>query len=255
MSSRYLESLTWPEAEQALQQLPTVLIPLGARTKEHGRHLPLNNDWLIAEYLARRVAEACPVLVLPTVQYGHYPAFLDYPGSTSIRAEAFRDTIIDICLSLIPQGAKRFYVLNTGISTIAPLQAARASVAAHGARFEFTDTRLAFAALRRQVETQPAGSHADEIETSIMLYIAPDVVRMERAERDIHPERGEGGLRRDPRAQTGIHSPTGAYGDPTLATREKGQVLVEGMVEFLAAQVRALSVEHVRMAPATLQSG
>lgn len=255
MQSLYLDTLTWPEAEQALQSLPTVLVPLGARTKEHGHHLPLNNDWLIAEYLARRVADQCPVLVLPTLQYGHYPAFLEYPGSISIRAEAFRDTIIDICQSLAGQGAKRFYVLNTGISTIAPLATAREALRAQAIRLEYTDIRSAYAGLRRQVETQPAGTHADEIETSMMLYIAPTVVRIERATRDIHPDRGPGGLRRDPKAPTGIHSPTGAYGDPTLATVEKGKHLVEGMVSHLVSQVEGLSNEHVRRTPETLPSG
>jgi creatinine amidohydrolase len=255
MQSRYLDTLTWPEAEQALHELPTVLVPLGARTKEHGHHLPLNNDWLIAEYLARRVAAECPVVVLPTVQYAHYPAFLEYPGSISIRPDACRDTIIDICQSLAAQGAKRFYILNTGISTVAPLPAARQLLLAERVRMEFTDIRTAYAALRRQVETQPAGSHADEIETSMMLYIAPEVVRMERAARDIRPERGAGGLRRDPRAETGIHSPTGAYGDPTLATREKGELVVEGIVAHLVQQVLSLSAEHVRRTPETMPSG
>jgi creatinine amidohydrolase len=254
MESLYLDTLTWPEAEQALHHLPTVLVPLGARTKEHGHHLPLNNDWLIAEYLARRVAEQCPVLVLPTVQYGHYPAFLEYPGSISIRAEAFRHTIIDICQSLASQGAKRFYILNTGISTIAPLAAAREALTAQTIRMDYTDIRSAYTGLRRQVETQPAGTHADEIETSMMLYIAPTAVRLERATRDIHPDRGPGGLRRDPTATTGIHSPTGAYGDPTLATVEKGQHIVEGMVTFLVHQVQSLSNEHVRRTPTTLPS-
>jgi creatinine amidohydrolase len=255
MPSRYLDTLTWPEAEQALHELPTVLVPVGARTKEHGHHLPLNNDWLIAEYLARRVAEQCSVLVLPTVGYGYYPAFLEYPGSISVRSDAFRDTIIDICQSLKLQGAKRFYVLNTGISTIAPLDAARATLIAQGARFEFTDTRTAYAGLRRAVETQPAGTHADEIETSMMLYIAPEVVRMNLAQRDIHPERGAGGLRRDAKAQSGVYSPSGAYGDPTLATREKGETLVEGMVAYLVGQVKSLSSEHVRRVVETLPSG
>jgi creatinine amidohydrolase len=254
MQARFLETLTWPEAELALYQLPTVLLPLGARTKEHGHHLPLNTDWLIAEYLAKRVAEQCPVLVLPTLQYGYYPAFLEYSGSVSLRSDTCRDTLTEICQSLAQQGAKRFYILNTGVSTIKPLEAARAVIVAQGSRMEFTNITTAYAALRRQVETQPAGTHADEIETSMLLYIAPDVVRLDLAQRDIRPDRGPGGLTRDPKAETGIYSPTGAYGDPTLATVDKGKIIVEGMVQYLVEQVKALSAEHVRRAPATLPS-
>jgi creatinine amidohydrolase len=255
MQGRYLATMTWPEAERALGELPTVLLPLGASTKEHGHHLPLNNDFLIAEYLARRVAEECPVLVLPTLGYAHYPAFLEYPGSVSIRADACRDTVTDICQSLALQGAKRFYILNTGISTQKPLEAARQTLNARGSRMEFTNLVAAYAALRRQVETQPGGTHADEIETSMMLYIAPHVVHLERAQRDIHPDRGPGGLTRNAQAKAGIYSPTGAYGDPTLATAAKGQIVVEGMVQYLVEQVRALSAEHVRRIPETLPSG
>ena len=253
--SRYLEELTWPEAERALLELPTVLLPLGARTKEHGRHLPLNNDWLLAEYLARRVATECSVLVLPTVQYGYYPAFLEYPGSVSVRADVFRDVVIDICQSLIPHGARRFYVLNTGISTIAPLQAARTSITQRGVLFELTDIRTEYAPLRRGIETQAAGTHADELETSMMLYIAPDIVRLHLAERDIHPDLGPGGLRRDPAATTGVYSPSGAYGDPTLATRDKGQRLVEGMVAHLVQTVRRLSTRTVPTPAASPAAG
>ena len=162
--------------------------------------------------------------------------------------------MIDICESLARQGAKRFYVLNTGISTIKPLEAARSAVVAQGSRLEFTDIRTAYAALRHAVETQPAGTHADEIETSMMLYLAPEVVRMDKAARDIHPDRGPGGLTKDEKAEQGVYSPTGAYGDPTLATVEKGQILVEGMVQYLVEQIRTLSSEHVRRAPATLPS-
>ena len=52
--SVWIEDLTWVEAEEALKEYEVVMIPLGARTKEHGLHLPLNNDWIMAEYLAAR---------------------------------------------------------------------------------------------------------------------------------------------------------------------------------------------------------
>src|SRR5476651_2585569 len=121
----FIESLAWPEAEAALKSVGTIVVPVGARCKEHGLHLPLNTDWIIAEYLARRIAEQCRVVVLPTVQYGYYPAFVEYPGSVSIGEATFRDCIVDICRSFAGHGAKRFYVLNTGLSTIRPLKSAQ----------------------------------------------------------------------------------------------------------------------------------
>ena len=237
MRGCYVEDLTWPEAETAIRDHPTVVLPLGAATKEHGLHLPLSNDKRIAEYLARRVAETCPVLVLPVLAYGFYPAFVEYPGSVSIRPEAFRDTVVDVCLSYARHGSQRFYVLNTGISTLKPLEEARAILSDRSIEMSYMDLTRDFGSLMQEVETHPAGSHADEIETSVMLYIAPEVVKPERAEPDVHERKGAGPFTRDPNATTGLYSPTGAYGDPTLASREKGERIVEGVVAFLVERL------------------
>ena len=191
------------------------------------------------------------MLVLPTLQYGHYPAFLEYPGSISVRAEACRDTVIDICQSLASQGAKRFYVLNTGISTIKPLEAARSVIVARGFRMEYTDIRTAYAALRRQVETQPAGTHADEIETSMMLYIAPDS-RPPRPRRTRHPPRPR--PRRPhprPRRRNRRLLPDGRLRRPHPRHPRKGQHLVEGMVQYLVETLRRISAESVPALPPT----
>jgi len=112
-----IENLTWIEAEEILKEYDVVLIPLGARTKEHGPHLPLNTDWILAEYLAERVANEVPVVLMPTIQYGYYPSFLEYPGSVSLKLETFKEMLKDICISMSRYGVKKFYVLNTGVST------------------------------------------------------------------------------------------------------------------------------------------
>jgi creatinine amidohydrolase len=224
----FIEHLTWVEVEAALKGFDTLLLPVGARCKEHGPHLPLNTDFLFAEYLAGRVAEACRVMVAPTVPYGFYPAFVEYPGSAHVRAEAFPDTIVDVCGSFLRHGLRKFYVLNTGISTMAPLAEAKELLARDGARLEYSDLRALGAAARKSVERQPHGTHADEIETSIMLYVAPQVVRLDRARPELAPD-SRGGLTRDP-DRPGVYSPTGSWGDPTLATVEKGRLVTEAVV-------------------------
>ena len=95
-----LEDLTWVEAEKALKEYEVVMIALGARTKEHGPHLLLKNDYVMAEELKKSVMEKVPVAVLPTLQYGYYPSFLEYPGSVSLSAETFKNIVVDICLSI-----------------------------------------------------------------------------------------------------------------------------------------------------------
>ena len=68
-----------------------VVIPLGAEAKEHGPQLRLKNDFVLAEYYADRMMKASKVVVYPTMNYGFYPAFVDYPGSTTLRDRARHD--------------------------------------------------------------------------------------------------------------------------------------------------------------------
>lgn len=235
-----LRHLRWDEAERVLPRLPVAVLPVGAFTKEHGLHLPLDTDARTAEHFAQALAARCAVLVLPVLGYGHYPAFLEYPGSVSIRAAAFRDTVIDIARSLAAHGTRALYVLNTGLSTRPPLGEARAALAAEGFPVEFTDWEAASSAVRAQVQTQERGTHADELETSLLLQIAPDVVRMEHARWDAHESAGPGGLTRIADSGRGLYSPTGAYGDPTRATREKGRLLEGAILQHLIGEIETL---------------
>jgi len=233
----YLSSMTWDEAEEALRRRPVAMLPLGAAAKEHGLHLPLDNDAILADHLAARVAERVDVIVLPTLTYGYYPAFVEYPGSIHLEASTHQALIVDIARSMARHGCRRLYVLNTGISTCHPLEAARVALAEEDIRLAYT--RLdAITDVERGLQEQEGGSHADELETSMMLACAPQVVRMERARKDYAP--GRGPLTRVA-GGPGVYSPTGAWGDPTLATAEKGRVLLDALVAHVVASVRELA--------------
>jgi creatinine amidohydrolase len=239
VASVALENLAWPDAENALKNYPVVLLAVGARTKEHGPHLPLKTDYVMAEYLKDRVAREVPVVVLPTLEYGYYPSFLEYPGSVSVGADTFKDTVVDICRSISRHGPRRFYALNTGISTLAPLQAASEELAGSGVTMRFLNLLETDKLLPPGLLKQEGGTHADEAETSMMLYIAPELVDMSKAVKDFDARPGRKGLTRDPKG-AGTYSPTGSWGDPTLATKEKGRVIVEATVAEIVRQVREL---------------
>ncbi len=233
-----LETLSWDEAERVLTPHAVVVIALGAQSKEHGRHLQLNNDFLMAEYLKERVLAYAPqdTVVAPTINYSFYPAFLEYPGSISLSMDTSRAMITDILHSLAHYGPRRFYILNTGISTLRPLAQAAADLAKDGILLRYTDLTKDDPVEKKL--RQSGGTHADEIETSMMLYIAPDTVRMKKAVRDLNPNQ-PGGLTRDPQGK-GTYSPTGAWGDPTLATRQKGQAVVESLVTTILKDIEDL---------------
>jgi creatinine amidohydrolase len=236
-----IETLPWTEAERLLDTATVVMIPLGAQSKEHGPHLPLNNDWLLAEYFTKRVMAGTTVVVYPTINYNFYPAFAEYPGSTGLRLETARDMVVDIVRSIARHGPRRFYVLNTGVSTLRALAPARDSLAASGILMVYTDILNVGKDAEQRVSRQEGGTHADELETSIMLYMHPEVVRMKLAPNDYHP--GQGGLTRD--SATAVReqktwSRTGTFGNATLATREKGRALVEAQVRDMIAEVERL---------------
>jgi creatinine amidohydrolase len=234
-----LENLTWVQAEEALKRYEVVLIALGARTKEHGPHLPLKTDYIMAEYLKDRVVKEVPVAVLPTIQYGYYPSFLEYPGSVSIQAETFKEVVKDICRSMNGYGARKFYVLNTGISTLKPLKESAEDLKQSGIILRFLNLTDVDKKLPQGLLKQEGGSHADEAETSMMLYLAPENVNMAKAVKDFDPRPGRKGLTRNPEGE-GTFSQTGIWGDPTLATREKGKFIVEATVQAIVGQVRDL---------------
>lgn len=233
-----LGDLTWKEAEVALGSQTVVVIPLGAAAKEHGPHLRLDNDLRLAQYYTGRVLEAADVVVAPTIPYHYYPAFLEYPGSTHLSSDTARDLVVDIVRSLASYGPRRFYVLNTGVSTVVPLKASAKVLAKEGILLRYTDIIAVSREAVGRVETQKLGTHADEIETSEMLYMYPERVNMRLAVRDDNPS-VPGPLTR--RADgVGTYSPSGVWGDATLATREKGEIVAEATVKGILDEIEAL---------------
>ena len=225
----FVAELAWPEVEKRIQSGAIAILPVGASAKEHGRHLPLNTDQLQAEWLAARLIEKANVLVWPTLTYGHYPAFAGYPGSCSLSTTTFQNLVEEILQSILGSGVKSALILNTGISTIAPLKRV---IARMGNRVRLANVYQGprYLKAEEKIKQQPRGSHADELETSVMLAIAPDKVNMSKAmpwaKREMQPGKL---VKNDPSHPN--YSPDGVYGDPSLATKEKGERLLAAIVE------------------------
>jgi creatinine amidohydrolase len=151
-----LEDLTWVEAEKVLTPDTVVVIPIGAAAKEHGPHLKLKNDWLLAEYFKRRLMERENVIVAPTLAYHFYPAFVEYPGSTNLRLETARDMTVDVVRSIAKHGPRRFYGLNTGVSTVRALKPAAEELAKDGILFHFTNLLEAIGPTEKKISKQEA---------------------------------------------------------------------------------------------------
>ncbi len=234
-----LADLTWQQAEGVLKPETVVVIPLGAGSKEHGPHLKLSNDAIVSDYLTQRIVDAADVVVAPALAYHYFPAFVEYPGSTSLALETARALTVDIVAGLSRFGPRRFYILNTGVSTTRALEPAARQLAAQGILLTFTDLGGRLDRISAVVRQEEGGTHADEVETSMMLYIDPASVDMHRAVKEYSPSPGPLQLTRR-RGQPGTFSASGVWGDPTLATRDKGRVIVEGLVTGILEDIETL---------------
>jgi creatinine amidohydrolase len=236
---KLLSSMNWVEAKAALNAETVVVIPVGAESKEHGPHLPLDTDFRQAEYFKKRVLSDAEVVIAPTMNYSFYPAFVDYPGSTSLTLPVAREVLLDVIRGIAKFGPRRFYVINIGVSTNRPLAHATALLALEGITLRYLDlTGSSVRALEKQVETQKEGTHADEMETSTMLAIDATLVDMKKATVDYMPGAPRGPLSLDPKSPR--YNVSGVYGDATLATVAKGRFLLEGMTKIILGEIEAL---------------
>jgi creatinine amidohydrolase len=246
--------MTWDEVARHIGNGAAAILPVGAAAKEHGFHLPLNTDRVQAEWLAGKLAERFDALIWPTLSYGYYPAFVAYAGSASLSAATFETTVHEITTGILASGCQKLFVLNTGISTLAPVERALARLdggkALHlriheGPRYRQAAERLA---------EQSHGSHADELETSLMLALAPQLVDMSRAE----PSPAIGFEAPGPLTPLDVNSPnysrSGSYGDPTLATSAKGEILLAAMLDDTSEQVAAFIADDTDAQRSTVRS-
>jgi len=234
-SKHEVAGLTWDQVKERLAAGAAAILPIGAGAKQHGLHMAMATDQVFAEYFSRALAERIDALIWPTLTYGFYPAFVAYAGSVSLSNRSFQAVVTEIANSLSGFGARRVLILDTGLSTIAPVDAAiRASrepaLIRHlkvfaGQRFEATVPTL---------KQQSYGSHADEMETSLMLAIAPELVDMARAKASpVSPEGPSPGPLSPDDPSLPNYSPSGSFGDPTLASAEKGSRLLAAILQDL----------------------
>lgn len=230
--------------QDALADGKAVVIPVGA-CEVWGPHLPLGADTIIAEEIANRLAERRGLLVGPTLTVGD-SAMVWGPGTITARPESLKEYLRDICASLVRHGARRFifmspHVGNTAIISQIALDMRRAngSCSCIFDWWRFIQPICAKEAILDH-DGWMAHGHAAEAGTSCFLYLRPDLVKFERAAKGRNKVEGFYDYPDVIRSHLFEEcSDLWVIGDPTAATREKGQKIVEAalkrMEEFLDA--------------------
>jgi creatinine amidohydrolase len=230
-----------------------VIVPAGS-TEQHGPHLPLDTDSFlctqVAEAAALRANATGPVVVTPTFWLGSSAHHMNFAGTLTADAATFGRSIHEICRSLASHGFRRQLVLNGHGGNSALLAEAVRHVGFHE---RIRIATLDYWALARDAaeevrESPPGGmGHACEFETSLMLHLRPESVRMDLIAREIVEPRS--GLERldlflgGPLVmpwKTHELSRSGVMGAPDLATAEKGRRLFEACVDGLVGLVDEL---------------
>jgi len=241
VKSVFLQDISWVEATKVLTPSTVVVIPLGAGSKEHGPHLLLSTDLIQAEYFKDEVARRDSVVIAPTITYSYYPPFLSYAGSTSLSLFTSRNMVVDIVRSLAGYGPRRFYIINEGITTLVTLELAAKLLREEGIILGFSDyTRPSYEEAENRIRTRATGTHADEMETSNILWMRPQAVNMSKAVDDTMAKVRTGPILSPVKRENTTYTPSGVFGYATLATKEKGKKNTEAVVRQMMMDIDSI---------------
>ncbi|HMI57399.1 MAG TPA: creatininase family protein [Gemmatimonadaceae bacterium] len=216
---------------EILARDPRLIIPVGT-CEQHGPHLPLGCATIIAEKLSDDLSATYGVLRAPTIEYGvNVGTARDFVGNASMRRKTLHRLLNDLLASWEDSGFREFILITAHDHD--PHQDALSTVITREARVRVVD--LYAIRLDDLLEGQSEHMHGDEADTSLMLHIAPELVRMDWA-RDYMMSREQ--LRRYRRGYLRVPKESaGSIGRPSLATAEKGRAMYERILQRVAERI------------------
>lgn len=241
-SHRFFPYLTWQDVQAMPERENVVIIqPVGA-IEQHGPHLPLIVDAAIGVGVLGKALENLdaniPAYALPTLYYGKSNEHWHFPGTITLSTQTLTATLMEVGESIYRAGFRKFVLMNSHGGQPQVMQ-----LVARDLHVKYDDF-LVFPLFTWRVPNitkdlltpreATLGMHAGDAETSIMLAILPEQVQMEKAIAEYPPEHPESSLLswegKLPMAWvTRDLSQSGVIGDPTTATKEKGDRILESV--------------------------
>ena len=237
--TNYAGHCTWPEFQENIRNSRGVIVVCGS-CEQHGHHLPLDTDNIIGTEVALRIGEKTGMLVMPPVNYGQVWSAKGFPGTISLPASSLKRILRDIICSLEAQGVKNIVLMSGHNGNMAALKdLARELMDEFGWRNIWHFPMAMSKDVARYIKTPiPMNvAHAGEIETAMMLYLRPELVRLEKATKEFPKAPEEFAYR--PMHWNEIME-TGSFGDGGAATLELGKALIDSTVDTTAELILRL---------------
>jgi creatinine amidohydrolase len=255
------DEMSWPEIREAAKDKRVPLIPVGS-TEQHGPHLPTKTDAFLVYEICNAAAKRIPemTVVLPPVSYGYSEHHLDFPATIHIDHETLIRFVIDIGKSLAHHGFEKIIIVNGHGSNTAPMEIAARRITLETPAICASSTYIS---LNQEVFKllESESGHAGELETSLMLFLAPELVDMNKARRNWDFSKSKfikWGIEKG-QESFGVSggkvqfmdwwsrmSSTGVLGDPTEASSEKGEKAFKLLADALTEFIREFRSREIR---------
>lgn len=219
---------TWKELKDS--SVGTAVISFGS-IEQHGYHLPLGTDWIIAQETARRLAEELDAYLLPTMPFGCSREHMGFPGTITLKPATLASVLEDIVESLMEHGIKKIVVVNShgGNWVLKPI--------VRELNYKYPDLSILWAdgPLPHKAEPVPEDIHSGREETSTMMYLRPDLIREINQEFD-----SPGIVGQEFNDYIGFEktTKTGAWGKPSEASDELGRLNIEKTLKHQTEYIR-----------------
>ena len=239
--------MSWTALGERLDQGPLdVMIPLGA-LEQHGPHLPLDTDALIAEAVADRAARSAgECAVSPCIPVGASSHHLAFPGTTSLSDKTLSGVLVEVTQTLLSHGFRGAYLITGHAGNVGAMATALAELDPdERARVVSFDDWPAqrnavhqVAENRYNMDPELVGTHGGHFETSIMLAIAPDRVDMQSAVAGHVGPAASASAKLRSEGMAAL-SPVGVIGDPRGATAEAGEHYLDALASLVVEGIEA----------------
>jgi creatinine amidohydrolase len=223
-----LDRLPWPEVGRILARDPRLIVPIGALI-QHGPHLPLGTNTFIVRRVAEEASRRFCVLLAPTLDYGVWREGKEsYAGASGVRRKTLHRALNELLAGWEDHGIREFLILTAHQqeSHLDALLMAMTSSATTNVVNLFTIDAADL------LEAPPIWEHGGELETSLMLHLAPHLVRMDQAtdlpsDASTYRKYAQGGVATPPPGSRGT------LGHPSRATAGKGEAVFQRYVDAL----------------------